>query len=487
MTETVRVTVSTTPGVSFTAGRTRTLFLTTDADVLAPSGADKARVYSRFSQVAEDFDSGDAPYDAAEVYFGQSPYPRALIVGRWVNADQNKLIRGGTPATLTALQAITAGTLEYPDGVNLSAINLSGAGSFSAIAALIQTQLQAAAGASGNEVVTYESTPGRFLVDIGSPSGGGDAIENGNTGTLADMLGLSATGGGTFVDGLTAEDVGDALDAITGLQSQYLFIATESALNGNAVMRDIGTWAAANQKLFSAESNESAALVTNEAASELALLAAAQPDGTAATYSSAAQYKALSVAARFSGINLERPQSLVTAKFISLPGTTADSFTETQLTELRRKNVNFYHNEYGVAVYAEGQMLNGQWLDDAVWLRWIVDAIRQDVFNHLRTAGRVSLTPAGIEALQEVVEAVCRRGVANGGIAPGPVTPALATEIRDATGNEDFDGDLSTGYLVYVPPLTEAAAGNREAPPFSVWLKANPAAHFVEANLLFVR
>ena len=487
MTETVRVTVTTTPGVSFTAGRTRTLFLTTDADVLDPTGAGKARVYSRFSQVAEDFDSGSAPYDAAQIYFGQSPYPRALIVGRWTDADQNKLILGGTPATLTALQAITSGTLEYPDGVDVSIPTLANATSFSAIAVIIQAAIRAASGASGSEDVTYESSPGRFRVDIGSVSGGGSMIENGSSGTLGDMLGLTAVGGAVSRPGGSAEAVGDGLDAITALQPQFLFVVAQAAQNDTAAMRDIAAWAAANQKLFSAESNEAAALVTNEATSELALLATAQPEGALATFSRAVEYKALSIAARFSGINLDRPRSLVTAKFLSLPGTSADLFTETELTELRRKDVNFYRAEYGIPIYAEGQMLNGAWIDDTVWLRWIVDAIQQATFNHLLQSGRVSLTPAGIQALEEVIEAVCRRGVNNGGIAPGPVTPALAAEIRDATGNQDFEGDLSTGYLVYVPPLEPATAGLRTPPPFSVWLKGNPAAHFVDANLLFVR
>ena len=492
MADTVTVTITSSPGVTAVTGFCRTLLLTTDDTVLHPSGSGKVKVYSRLSEVADDFASSTEPYKAAQKYFGRDPHPKPLLVGRWTDADQNKLIRGSAPAAVSVIIAIDDGSIFYPGSNEITGLDFTGDNSYATIAARLQTALRAATGADGGETVTYESSPGRFVVDIGDPVDGGTAIADGATGTttIGDSLGLTSESGAESVTGGEAEAADEALDAILNVNSSFYFFGLEADLNGTATVAVVSAWAASNGRRLAAESNESGALTASETSSEAAKLSALQPGRTFGTWSETGDYKSLSVAGAFSAVDWNGVNSLITAKFQRLPNTLPDNLTSTQIDELFRKKFNFYVPEFGVAIYKEGQNLDASWIDDTVWLDWIVSEIRLAEFNHFLTAGRIALTPAGLLGFKEVIEDACRKGIRNGGIAPGQVSSALATTIRDATGDSGFDGYLSNGYLVYMPPaetLSAADRASRTPPTYQVWLKGSGAAHFIDANLVFVQ
>ena len=177
-----------------------------------------------------------------------------------------------------------------------------------------------------------------------------------------------------------------------------------------------------------------------------------------------------------------------------LPGTLADDITATQKAELDRKMCNYYVPLFatgspGANSYMPGTTFkSGVWQDVRYWLDWLVNAIQVDVFNLLYAAPRVPQTEPGITAIQEVIEAACKQGVDNGGIAPGTLSAANILDVKQTTGNLDFDGYLPKGYLIYAPPLSEQSQADRElrkSTPFKVWLKGSGAIHFVEIDLIF--
>ena len=59
----------------------RTLLLTTDTTLDA--GAGRVRAFASMDEVARVFAPDSSPYQAAQVYFSQVPYPRNLVIGRW--------------------------------------------------------------------------------------------------------------------------------------------------------------------------------------------------------------------------------------------------------------------------------------------------------------------------------------------------------------------------------------------------------------------
>ena len=76
----------------------RTLLLTTDPTLDA--GAGRVRVFASMDEVARTFAADSVPYQAAQVYFSQVPYPRNLVIGRWINTRESARLTGGIPRAL---------------------------------------------------------------------------------------------------------------------------------------------------------------------------------------------------------------------------------------------------------------------------------------------------------------------------------------------------------------------------------------------------
>ena len=51
-------------------------------------------------EVARTFTPGSGSYQAAQVYFSQVPYPRNLVIGRWINTRESARLTGGIPRAL---------------------------------------------------------------------------------------------------------------------------------------------------------------------------------------------------------------------------------------------------------------------------------------------------------------------------------------------------------------------------------------------------
>ena len=137
---------------------------------------------------------------------------------------------------------------------------------------------------------------------------------------------------------------------------------------------------------------------------------------------------------------------------------------------------------------AEGKSF-GTWSDVKVWLDWVRNAIEVETYTTIKSS-RQAAPDRGrrFSAIFDAITQVCEQGVRNGGIAPNPVSPATRQAIQQATGNGDFNGVLSTGYLVYSGPIAEQSQSDRVArksPPFQVWLKGSGAVHFVDIDVVF--
>ena len=504
LSEIVRVTATISAAGTPRATLGRGLYLTRDRTVLDVSGAEKVKSYNGLSEVADDFASSLDPYLAAQRWFGQSPYPNKLLVGRWVNQDQRAEVRGGDVSTLLAtFAAISDGSFSVK-GIDFTGVNLqdtdSAQGGAQPVTDLagVATAVQAALRGNGDAAlagatVTYDEAVEKFRVEFSSIAADAGAVfaaeTNGNGTDLSALMALTTETGAVYHPGASEETVADALDAIRDVDPSFVFVTIDPALNGTQAMLDVSAWVAANPCIFCAESNEPEALTTGEGTSFAARLAAVQSSRTLLTWSAARDYKAVSIAARLSSVNFAVPGSLITAAFKQLPGTTPDDITSAQRAELERKRVNYYTRVGGTNVYLEGWTLKpGVWVDVVYWIDWITDAIKTAVFNLLTSSRRVPQTVDGIAAIREVIVAVCEEGVRNGGIAPGTVSPAMAARIAQVTGVDSFNGELPNGYLVYIGSLADQAPSERTArvaPAINVWLKGSGAVHSVDIDLTF--
>lgn len=469
----------------------RTLFITRDAELDA-SGSGKVRAFSGLAEVSDFFENNvnAEGLRGARVYFAQNPHPRDLLIGRFVVDNQPSQIRGGTPGTVTAIEAISTGSFQV-GGTNFEGTDFSGDASYAEIAETLQAELRTGTpDGFSDAVVSYQASPGRFVVSFpGYQNFGVFEPHSGGTGAdVSVILGLNASNGATFHPGKAEETISQCLDEIVNLDPSFYFVALDTGIGDTAPNSELSTWMASYRGQYSSLSLTPSALTTGDNSSPAALLSARQPERTFVTHSGR-DYAALAAAGVMSGIDFTAAGSLLTMKFRKLAGVTPLDLTSSQYTELRRKRVNAYAS-YGMqSYYGEGTALKpGVWVDVRLFLDWIVETMENAVISYLGSARRVPRTLSGIAGLRNVIAGVCEQGVLNGGLAPGRVSEALAADIRRVTRRADFDGILSTGYLIHFLPLASQTAeqiASREAPAAKIWLKGSSAVHFVDIDLGF--
>lgn len=442
--------------------------------------------YAGPSAVAADYGSsvsGAAEVNAAAAtYFAQSPYPKPLFVAKWNKASQSSIFLGRSISLTTAqAQALATFTLTV-DGATTGNIVLTAAANLAAAVTLIQTALNAAI--SGTTATLDGSRIKVTFPPNVDPTGG---FTSGTNTNAAGALGL--TGDGIeAVQGTAPESIDAALTRIEAADNGFYFVAVGDSIRDTDDAIAVANWCASRRYFAAIDSTETGALTANESTSKLADLHALAQENVFGFWSATADRKALSFAARFSSVNFGAANSLITGKFKSLPSTAPDDITDAQEAELVRKRVNFYR-DYGTDSYtAEGHAF-GAWIDARFWVDWFVDAVQAAVFNLLRQSpARVPQTPEGVAAIQDVIEGVCDEGVRNGGIAPGQLSPALTLDAATATGNGDFDGFLSLGYLVHFASIagqSQADRNARKAPAGRVFVKGSGAIHSANIGIVF--
>lgn len=120
---------------------------------------ERIREFDGLDAFAEAFGINTPEYEAADLFFSQSPQPQMCYGGRWAQTDTAGLLHGAilTPSQqlITGFQAITSGSmLVTVDGVfyALTGLNFSGANNLNGVASIIQSALQAA-GATNAKVI----------------------------------------------------------------------------------------------------------------------------------------------------------------------------------------------------------------------------------------------------------------------------------------------------------------------------------------------
>ena len=195
------------------------LFLTNDTTL--PTGAGRVSVNASMPDVESVFDESTEPYKAANVYFQQSPYPKNLIIARWINEDAPAIIVGGSVSQLSDFQAINDGSISINDE-DFTGIDFSAVTAYADVATTLQTALRAGADASLDQVeITYNAVKARFEISTGSVVGATALLTHGTsaaTGTeIASLLGIDNETS-IFQQGADAEIIGRCINVYLGFE-----------------------------------------------------------------------------------------------------------------------------------------------------------------------------------------------------------------------------------------------------------------------------
>lgn len=455
------------------------LVIVGDSDVIDTN--QRIRSYNLLSEVASDFGVNAPEYDAAALFFGQTPRPNQLYIGRWARTATSGRLNGGalnaTEQLISTWNAITSGGFKIDiDGVekSLTGLDFSDALNLNGVAAVIDTAL---AGGS----CLWDGT--RFVIKsdtTGAASTVGYATAPASGTNIAGVLKLTSTTASPAVVGIVAETAEECVAILDNQATSWyglMFASSVDPVEADYLAVAAYIQGAGVSHIFGVSSSDTQLLdgtVTTDLASKL------KAAGYTRTF---IQYSAVPfVAASFFGraftVNFNANNSTITLMFKKEPGVTPENLTPTQANALTAKRVNYYvYYDNGTAILQNGVMCAEAWFDEIHGTDWLQNRIQTDVWNLLyQSPTKVPQTDAGNALIATQIESGLIAGVNNGLIAPGTWNSAGFGTLAQG----DF---LPKGYYVYTPPISSQAQADREARksvPFQVAAKLAGAIHSVD-------
>lgn len=125
------------------------LLILGDSDVIDTT--ERLRQYSGIESIAQEFGTTAPEYLAALLYYGQTPQPETLYIGKWARAATKAVLHGGilsaAEQALANFTAITNGgfsiVIDGGAATNVTALNLGAVTTLSGVAAAVQAKLPA--------------------------------------------------------------------------------------------------------------------------------------------------------------------------------------------------------------------------------------------------------------------------------------------------------------------------------------------------------
>lgn len=444
---------------------------------------ERLRQYSTLDGVAADFGTNAPEYNAAALYYGQTPQPTVLFVGRWARTATAGALKGGVlPVAQREIDNFTGvsdGGFDITiDGapVAVSAVDLSAVTNLNGVASEITTAL------GGDAVCTWDPVQGQFTIasattGVASAVTFADAPPAGTD--LSALLLLRAGDGGRLVAGADAETLEEAVAALANASNDWYGLTVAASvvpsdddilevaafIEGTGVARIFGHTVQNSGVLDSA--------VTNDLASLLKDLGYKR---TFVQFCSSNRYAVASIFGRAFTVNFQGSNTTLTIKFKQQPGVAPERLTVGQAAALRSKNCNVfvaYNND--TSIIQEGVMVNGFFFDEVHGTDWLQNDVQTAVYNLLFTSPtKIPQTDAGINQILTTINARLGQAVRNGLVAPG---------IWNAPGFGALNqGDtLEAGYYTFAPPVATQSQADREArraPVIQCAIKLAGAVHF---------
>lgn len=457
-----------------------TLLVMGDSDVI--DTGEGIREYNSIEEVADDFLTTSPEYLAAVLFFGQSPQPDTLFIGRWARTATSGILVGGTltPAQqlLSNWTGITTGsfrvTVDGGSAQDVTGLNFSAVTNLNGVATAINAVLTGAVAAWDGEKFTIKSnsTGATSTLSALSAVGSGADISaqlRGTTATLSrNVAGIAAE---TPVAGVTRLDGRGwyaVMFAASTMPIDADYLAVSGYVQATSDPHMLGITAQATAVLDPA--------ATSDIASQAAL---ADYTRTVIQYSSTSAYAIASEFGRAFTVDFTGSNTTITEKFKKQPGVTPEILTATQASALAAKRCNVYalYNN-GASIVQEGVMSGLAYFDEIHGTDALANGLQTAIFNVLYTSPKVPQTDPGVHRLLTAGEGVLSQYVQNGLIAPG---------VWNAAGFGTLsDGDyLPKGWYSYASSVDVQSQADREArisPLLQYAIKLAGAIHF--ANVL---
>ncbi|MBC7074662.1 MAG: DUF3383 domain-containing protein [Syntrophomonadaceae bacterium] len=448
---------------------------------------ERMRTYSTLSGVATDFGTTAPEYLAATEWFGQTPQPGNLLIGRWAATATAGLLIGATLSAaqqlMTTWQAVTAGAFNVTIDGTASAItglNFSAVTNLNGVASTIQTAIVVV---KPGATVVWNASYERFEFKSGTTGATSkySFLSAPATGTdISAMLGGTATSSGAYVvDGIAIETAVSAaalFDSAYGQQFYGLFV--DGAQDADHLAIAAYVEGANTKHAYGVNTQEAAVLVASDTTNIAYQLKQLGYKKTLTQYSSNSKYAVVSLMARILTTDYTANNTVITLMYKTEPGVVAEQINSNQLAALTGFNCNvFVAYDNNTAIIQNGVVASGDFIDTIFGADWLAIDIQNSVYNLLYSnPTKIPQTDAGNHIIATTIELVCAQGVTNGLLAPGTWTQPGFGSLKQ----NDF---LSKGYYVYAPPISSqnpADRAARKSVTFQVAAKLAGAIHTVD-------
>ncbi len=462
------------------------------------SWVERVRSYTGIDSVEEDFPAGTVEHLQASAFFDQEPRPNILKIGRCANVPT---IRWAvTPVAVD--DATYAGRVVEADGTENDFEYVAGTMvdlPYNTQTANFHAGRTLTGGTSGAKAIILSDTDGgatgtlRLVGIRGGPFTVGEIItEDGGTpgsataGTQAAVTGVAATVNEivnglrsmldeldldlTFSDQTTfmravADSAGDwfALEVLDptklgikmdhadpGYAADLSAIQTEDgdwfalldAFPSEDVVDAVADWTESRAKMFVTVTQDSKVEtdVVSGATDILADLQAATRSNVFVIYR---RRPSEFTCAGLMGVIMPIAPGGETHAFKTVSGSTPDSLTDAQLTNVLAKNGNAYVVFAGQNRTLEGKVPSGLFADDVRFKFWQISDVQIAVANAVTEPNKLPMTDEGIAVVQSATLASLKRGVAAGGLRADPAPVVNVPKVEDIPEADRADRILS--------------------------------------------
>lgn len=464
----VRVTVNLNP-LAAAVRAFGVLMVAGDSDVI--NGLERVRTYQSYEGVVTDF-GVDAPEAlAASLYYGQTPQPSTLMIGRWLREATAALNLGGilspSEQTMSNWTAITnGGVVIVINGVTktLTGLNFSAAANLNAVAALITTALSGATCTWNGSYFTVESptTGPSSTVSFATAGSGTD---------ISAQLKLTSALSQGLVDGYAAETPAECAAALALKSTAWyglMFSASVQPDDDESIEVSDVIEALEISRIYGVtivDTDVLSSIVTDDLAS---VMKAADYSRSFCQYCSTKYYAIASFFGRAFTVDFTAQNTTITLMFKQEPGVTAEDLDANQAATLEDKRCNVfaeYNND--TAILQHGVMSGPAFFDEIHGTDWLQNAVQTACYNVLYLTGKVPQTDAGVNQLINACAGVGSQAVTNGLAAPGVWT-------GPSFGNLKTGDYLKPGFYVYAQPIALQSQSDRDArisPPIQMAVK----------------
>lgn len=399
------------------------LFLDNSGDTSIPVGT--AQGFANQPAVASWYGSASIQATLATNYFdgfnGATQIPAELYFVQYNTAAVAGYMRSGSLAamTLSQLQALSGTITVTIDGVShtSAAINLSGAASFTAAAALIQTGIQTGS-PSSTATVTWDALRKGFVVTSGT-TGATSSVGYGTDSSLSPSLLLTAATGAVLSPGAVAATPSGAMNAVIAQTQNFASFST-------VVDPDNGTAGGPQKLLFSAwvngqngayayvgfDTDPTPAANGADTACWAQQVALGQYNGTIpvwGTSATGAAQKAAFIMGSIASINFGAANGRVDFMYLSQTGLTPTVTDLTTYNNLVANGYNFY-----CAAATKSQQFNflapgsmpGQWtwIDPYINQLYFNALMQNDLLTYRTTVKWIPYTTAGYGGIRQALQ-----------------------------------------------------------------------------------